>query len=226
MKIVLQRGTGNSVFGMEHNQDATDYMRVVFAHISHKIWLKNVTTHPNGQIIVDYERQGGANNEDFGALIADAVSLRGDLSLISLEVPKEVCKVPGLRLIQQNEDGTRYLALPLFLQKLASDEQYRREIAAKKVVEVSYECVKGDAPGTLVFTGIVATTTAPGPLVDRNAYNKLAAAICNSVAIRENILNDEIENLVLEVKNDGSFTIAITQKELANEASSRMGLGN
>lgn len=97
MKMILKRNESMLSF----HQDVDSYIRHVFAHISDKIWITRVyaassmkpqltylqSASPKNQITVEFEPQPSLNpSENLQALIENAVMLRGDLTLVELDL--------------------------------------------------------------------------------------------------------------------------------------------
>lgn len=101
MKIVLTRRNHGGF-----SQSTESYMRVVFAHITHHIKInqvdsKNINKRED-QIIVHYQTQPGTADVNFREEITKAVSLRGDLTLHSLELPRKILEKIGLKVENTN----------------------------------------------------------------------------------------------------------------------------
>lgn len=156
MKIELTRDLR---FGRD--QSAEEYMRIVFAHISHEVLIKGVSSKKFDDnyenITVTYDKQPGCSDVDIESEIKEAISLRGNLTLKYLDVPARAIEIPGLRLLKETEDGKEYHVTDFFAKYLANNRDICAKLKSQRVVDVKFELeeVTEDA---YRLTGMVSTT--------------------------------------------------------------------
>ena len=136
MQITLTRIRGNS------NQDASKDIRTALAHISHKIWIKDIQVMPSDshsmwsaqseKIVIQCEPQGDTlENEELAQLVEEAISLRGHLTLEKITITPTII-IPCIK--QTNEDT--YVINTYFAEFLARNDAYRDSILKKNVKEI------------------------------------------------------------------------------------------
>ena len=186
--------------------DPIDDARVALAHITHQLWIKNVSiTESNSDIdivAVDWEKQGGTTDVDFNHIISKALSLRGYITLIhSSHIPK-THDIPGLRMIEQSEAGVKYRALEVFVKYLANNPEARANCANQRVVEIRFNFEEIN-PTSFVYTGGISTTSAPNSPTRENAYNIFAQILQNDDSLIEKIRSPTFSQLDFTIKPDG-----------------------
>jgi hypothetical protein len=211
MKIILRWQTAAG------HQDAESYIRVIFAHITDKIRIVNVASQTNNSahrsmfsneetIVVDYDTQGlAAATENIKQIIEDAVSLRGGLQLVSIEVP------PVMRVIEAIclTNDSSYIIDPNFARFVAAKSEYRQKLQSDNVesVKLGYEMV---SPNQLRFTGRIATQTSAHSSLSSssNPYHCFAIACQNALA--QDILSSNIVRISMTM-NAGGMQIQLAK---------------
>lgn len=216
-RIVLERA-GNTAPNQEQRKYNESYVRETLSCITHKIHIQSIWTE-YGQLMVDYERLAGAVGVDFKVLIQDAIAMRADLTLVSVQVPGKVIEVQGLELARQTDKFTEYKVFPVFFKKLSFDDEYRHAIASKNIVDITFELEEaGNIKGCYILP-VSSVIFAPGLLAVPNAYNKLAQRLCQDQALREHVRLDACVGLDVILKSDGSLETHTHDNELKSTAS-------
>lgn len=239
MRIILRRnvtsfgsGQGSDLTRSIRREEAVQYVRTVFAHLTHMIRIDQIEYSPPArgfmygssmqeQIVVHYDVQPLSASENIGQAIRDAVALRGDLVLESLEVPRPRMQVAAIQEVEAEVLGShKYSVHPLYAQFLARAPEQCQKIRGTDVVEVKLTFVQDD-PEQWRYTGNIATETrrgtpSPAQLLV-NPYHRLASVIpqSNSAVLRADILSDGFRGLQITVYADGNIAID-TQKAAAS----------
>lgn len=218
MRIVLKRTLTHD------SQSAEDFMRIVFAHITHHIVIRNVSTQADSSqncelIQIDYDTQPDTANVNFRAEIEKAVSLQGSLGLVSLEIPPRCIQVPGLRAIGTNDNGsTIYKVESVFAKYLVNYPDRRQQISAQRVIEVKFEFEQIGNSSNYRHTGRVATTTAPISVQGlSNAYSKFAACLGNDPLLQNKIQSNTVASLQFTVNQDGSSSMTLQESTVQQQ---------
>lgn len=207
MKIVLQRENNASD---DSGEDDASLIRDAFAPYADKILIQTVSSSA-GEIVVEYERQKETASVDFEKIIEEAVTLSKKLILMDLEIPNKILKIPAIKAIIQREESVTYEVLPFFTAKLAEDESYRKEVANPQVVEVNYVYEVGACSGELKNNKVDKLISIS------NAYNKLARAMCNDEALRNDVLLDNFAILLMTIRSNGTFNLSVMTKALEED---------
>lgn len=196
MKIVLFRKKNQG------SQSAQEYMKTVFSHISHELWIKKVEsgtldTNPNIEVIIVKGRPQGSvlENEELAEKVAKAVSLRGDLQLKQITI-KPTMQVPA---IKQTNSST-YEINAYFADFVARKPEYCESLRTSNVAEVKIE-YKRVSPTQIKNTGKIATTTRPpqAPFQLGNPYQCFAQTLTDSSTLKAKVQQDNVEQIVMQI---------------------------
>lgn len=215
MQIVLTR---RKTFANDL-QDAESYMRIVFAHISHLIFIENIqvanignsTFNAQEKIIISAKPQFTTEeNEQLARKVAEAISLRGDLTLEKIAISP----TKHFDCIRDLGNGV-YRTNLAYASFLARNNKYREESQTSPITKATAE-YKQIGPDQFASTGVFATTQSgakPG-FDPTNIYNCFAVAL-SAEKLRNEILDDDTYEVLLkfneqilkvEVKQDKEFT--------------------
>lgn len=222
MRIILQRNSHPSSFSsifdtQMRSDDTVPYVRSVFAHITDKIWIKNISVN-QGKINIEYERQPGTSNIDFNKLVRDAVSLRGDLTLVSLTTPKEIIEVKAFKAIEQEEDSTTFRVNHIFINALAKEEAFRERMLKNNIVDICYEYEQIESDSErYVYTGRYTVCSRDGNSISQSPYAHLAEIMKNNPDLRDSALSEDFVYMKFKVRTDGTASISISMSPSAEK---------
>ena len=222
MKMTLTlNGSSPQTGNLSGQKPAIDYVKVVFAHISPYILIKSVSKQKDSSgytITVDFEKNSGCDERtDLEALIREAVSLRGGLSLAQIDTIPQRVWLTGLQEVEKKPGSTRYYVRPIFAEYLAENVAYCNEHIGKNVTGISFAF--DDMGNFLEYTGIIRAQTAPTKPIQPSAYNVFLLLMRNNEDLRAAILTEPEPKVFLIQNDDGTSGIEICRPRVEHQAS-------
>lgn len=200
------------------------YIQVIFANISDHISIDSVSIIQNNiqelndsstqNILVNYSTVGNTINVDFRSKIEKAISLCGRATLMSLTLPPKLIRLPGLRLILNNESKAIYSVLPVFALYLTNHPEIRNQFATQNIVDISFEFEQLNE-NQCRYTHSVYITTQPAsiPMNLPNAYRRFAAILSNDSNLRESITGPNFRGMQFVINSDGTANVLISEAQ-------------
>lgn len=226
MRIIV-RVSKSSTVGFMSSTEQT--IRSALAHITDKIWIKSVkpldphgfdavsTTMPfsmserQDMYVIECLPQGDTlENKELADLVNETLRYNSNITLISISITPTI-QVPGIEEIRDNT----YKVSPIFAEYLARNDDYRKDITTKNVVEVKFEYRQIDKD-TFTPTGKMGTTTKPGEagFDPNNIYNCFAFALSNSDFLRKTLLEGNILQVLLAFDQQHELIVNVTEKHI------------
>jgi hypothetical protein len=201
---------------------ASDYMRVVLAHITHKIVIRSINPRHEGvamfsrsEIIkVEYDVQPSVDeDDDIGEIIADAIRMRADLELIEITLSPPLTHLSALR--QSSHEHFIYEFDFNFARYIAQNENFRRRIRQSNLEDITIGYFKiGDR---LEYSGHISMQTT-GHRESSDIYNKhfafhsFAAALENNQSLRNKVASSQ--NALIQMSKTRSDAVDVRVIEL------------